>query len=171
MNASHIHLVHGDITQANVDIIVNAANPQMLGGGGVDGAIHRAAGPTLLAACCLVPEVDGVRCPVGEARITSAGDLSAKFVIHTVGPIYASDSNPAEHLYACYQHVFALAKQKNAHTIACPAISCGVYGYPCHEAAMIAMSACKAETELEIYFYLFDEASFMVWKSALGNIQ
>ena len=111
--AAHLNLVVGDITRARVDAIVNAANTTLLGGGGVDGAIHRAAGPALLAACEALPAVDGERCPVGEARITTAGDLPARFVIHTVGPVYHSDPDPAGRLAAANTNS---APPRRAHT-------------------------------------------------------
>ena len=104
-----IKIIQGDITQASVDAIVNAANPQMLGGGGVDGAIHRAAGPKLLGECEKVKVENGVRCPTGEARITQAGDLKAKYVIHTVGPRYGIDKNPEDLLAFAYQNCLKLA--------------------------------------------------------------
>ena len=105
----HIHLALGDITELKADAIVNAANPKMLGGGGVDGAIHRAAGPDLLAACRTVPEHNGVRCPIGEARITPAGKLNCRYVIHTVGPRYQLDPDPPRLLDNAYTHTLDLA--------------------------------------------------------------
>ncbi|MFM2480111.1 macro domain-containing protein [Celerinatantimonas sp. YJH-8] len=154
---SSITILSGDITGANVDAIVNAANPTLLGGG-VDGAIHRAAGPALLAACYKIPEIDGCRCPFGEARITAAGQLSARFVIHAVGPIYRQESDPARVLRSAYTHACQLALQNDCHTVAFPAISCGVYGYPHQEAAYIALSACSAPefSSLAITFYLYE---------------
>ena len=127
----------GDITRAQVDAIVNAANTGMLGGGGVDGAIHRAAGPDLLEACRQVKRVNGMRCPTGEARITPGFRLPAKHVIHTVGPIYTSVPNPAELLASAYRSSLELAVANDLKTLAFPAISCGVYGYPAHEAVAV----------------------------------
>ena len=136
-----ITTIQGDITTLAVDAIVNAANQQMLGGGGVDGAIHRAAGPELYEACLKVPEVrPGVRCPTGEARITPGFRLPAKFVIHTVGPVYYDGQHgEPEKLAACYRNSLALAAENGCASIAFPCISTGVYGYPLEEAAKIAV--------------------------------
>ena len=122
---SDIKLHLGDITNAKVDAITNAANPAMLGGGGVDGAIHRAAGPALLEACRAIAVKDGVRCPIGEARITPAGDLQAKYVIHAVGPRYHLDPKPQRLLRSAYSNVLQLAVENDCHTVALPAISSG----------------------------------------------
>jgi O-acetyl-ADP-ribose deacetylase (regulator of RNase III) len=137
----------GDITQWSGDAIVNAANERMLGGGGVDGAIHRAAGPKLREACLQVPEVaPGVRCPTGEARITRGGRLQAKYVVHTVGPVYGPDGDgdaaPAL-LYSAYRASLALAGKHRLENVAFPAISTGVYGYPMGAAAQVALTAVK----------------------------
>ena len=136
-----IGVVRGDITMLDVDAIVNAANEQMLGGGGVDGAIHRAAGPDLLAECRNVPEVrPGVRCPTGEARITGGHRLSARYVIHTVGPIWHGGAHgEADLLASCYRVTLSLAQEHGVRSIAFPAISCGVYGYPVPAASAIAV--------------------------------
>ncbi len=156
-----ICFVLGDITSATTDAIVNAANPAMLGGGGVDGAIHRAAGPELLKACQAVAVKDGVRCPPGEARITPAGNLPAKFVIHTVGPIYHQDPHPAQTLASAYQQSCRLAVHNGCQSLAFPAISCGVYGYPHKEAASVAINAClQFASALKIDFYLFDQTLY-----------
>lgn len=138
-------IIVGDITKLRVDAIVNAANQRMLGGGGVDGAIHRAAGPELLAACEAVEEVrPAVRCPTGEARITGGFNLPADHVIHTVGPVYGGGHRgEAELLHHCYTHSLALAEQHELKTIAFPGISTGVYGYPKREAAEIAIAAVR----------------------------
>ena len=141
---ARILLVAGDITKAGVDAIVNAANPIMLGGGGVDGAIHRAAGPTLLDACRKVPVADGIRCPTGEARITHGGSLAAKFVIHTVGPVWRGGAEGEPELLAgAYRNSLALAEENNVESIAFPAISTGVYGYPLEPATEIAVGAAR----------------------------
>ncbi|HSN85079.1 MAG TPA: O-acetyl-ADP-ribose deacetylase, partial [Polyangiales bacterium] len=130
-----IEIVHGDLTQQAVDAIVNAANQKMLGGGGVDGAIHRAAGPELLEACRKVPEVrPGVRCPTGEARITPGFGLRARHVIHTVGPVYRGRPADAALLGSAYRSALELAVEHGLRSVAFPAISCGVYGYPLDEA-------------------------------------
>ncbi len=143
---SAVRVVVGDITRVRVDAIVNAANERMLGGGGVDGAIHAAAGPELLRACREIAEIrPGVRCPTGEARITPAFALPAKWVIHTVGPIWRGGaSGEPELLASCYRASLALADAHAARSIAFPAISCGVYGYPVALAAAIAVGSVRA---------------------------
>ena len=133
----------GDITQEDVDAIVNAANPTLLGGGGVDGAIHRAGGPAILAQCRAIREKEYPEgLPVGQAVITKGGNLRARYVIHTVGPIYGSNGGrDAELLGACYENSIALASQYQLMSIAFPAISTGAYGYPKSEAARVARAA------------------------------
>jgi len=135
-----------DITKLEVDAIVNAANELMLGGGGVDGAIHRAAGPRLLDACRAVPEVrPSVRCPTGEARITPGFDLPAKHVIHTVGPVWhGGGAREDELLASCYRKSLALAEQRAIRSLAFPAISCGVFRFPIERAAEIAVRETRA---------------------------
>jgi O-acetyl-ADP-ribose deacetylase len=163
----------GDLTRARVDAIVNAANERMLGGGGVDGAIHRAAGPELRRACELVPEVrPGVRCPTGEARITPAFALSARHVIHTVGPVYHSPESSAPLLAAAYRSSLALAHEHGLRSIAFPAISCGVYGYPLEEAAEVSLGVCRehAGSLSEIHFVLFGHAAHRVWVDAARRL-
>lgn len=136
-------VVVADITLQDVDVIVNAANSTLLGGGGVDGAIHRAGGPAILAACREIRRTqypDGL--PTGEAVITASGDLPARFVIHTVGPVYGRhDGNEAQLLSACYQNSLALAVRQLLTSIAFPAISTGVFGYPPSDAAVVASAA------------------------------
>jgi O-acetyl-ADP-ribose deacetylase (regulator of RNase III) len=141
-----IEVVHADITTLQVDAIVNAANERMLGGGGVDGAIHRAAGADLYAACLAIPEVrPGVRCPTGQSRITSGFNLAARYVIHTVGPVWRGGAHgEAELLASCYRTALRLARRHRVRAIAFPAISCGVYGYPIDEAAAIAVQETRA---------------------------
>ncbi len=136
-----IKIIKGDITTLAVDAIVNAANQVMLGGGGVDGAIHDAAGEELFEACLKVPEVrPGVRCPTGEARITPGFKLPAKFVIHTVGPVYRDGQHgEPDKLAACYRNSLALAAENGCKSIAFPCISTGIYGYPKEAAAQIAV--------------------------------
>ncbi len=134
-----IKIVQGDITTLRVDAIVNAANTSLLGGGGVDGAIHRAAGPELLAVC---KEIGG--CPTGEARITPGFRLPAKWVIHTVGPVWCGGGHgEAELLESCYKNCFRLARENRVRSIAFPGISTGVYAYPKQNAAEIALSVMR----------------------------
>ena len=137
---SRLEIFQGDIVTLQVDAIVNAANERMLGGGGVDGAIHRAAGPGLLEACRSFPEVrPGVRCPTGESRITAAFRLPARHIIHTVGPVWrGGEYGEAELLASCYRSALALARENECRSIAFPAISTGAYGYPAPAAAQIA---------------------------------
>lgn len=161
----------GDITKQRVDAIVNAANSRLLGGGGVDGAIHRAAGPRLLEACRALPEVSpGVRCPTGEARITPGFDLPARYVIHTVGPVYGGRPVDATLLASAYRSSLRLAVAHGLRTVAFPAISCGIYGYPLDEAAPLAVGVAREEAwELErIRFVLFDAAAHAVFERAIG---
>ena len=160
-----IALVVGDITTARADAIVNAANERMLGGGGVDGAIHRAAGPALLEACRKIPEVNGVRCPTGEARITTAGNLMARYVIHTVGPVYHASPDPAQQLASAYRSSFNLAVTHECRSLAVPAISCGVFGYPLEDAAATAIETSLENefNQLAITFFLFDKSTLDVW--------
>lgn len=141
-----------DITDLRVDAIVNAANETLLGGGGVDGAIHRAAGPGLLNACRALPEIrPGVRCPTGEARLTEGFALPARFIIHTVGPVWegGEDGEP-ELLAACYRNVLAIAHEHSLSSLAFPAISCGVFGYPPEKAAIIALGEISRAGQAEL---------------------
>ena len=166
---NNIKIIQGDITQAEVDAIVNAANQIMLGGGGVDGAIHKAAGPELLKACEQIEAINGIRCPTGEARITPAGNLKAKHVIHTVGPRYGIDKPEDKLLESAYQNSLMLAVEHNCKSVALPAISCGVYGYPFVEAARIAITTCKQTqfSSLQIQFFIFGEELYQIWTKAL----
>ncbi|TCV96004.1 O-acetyl-ADP-ribose deacetylase (regulator of RNase III) [Luteibacter rhizovicinus] len=167
-----IDLLESDITILNVDAIVNAANESLLGGGGVDGAIHRAAGLRLLAACRALPEVrPGVRCPTGEARITPGFDLPARFVIHTVGPVWhGGGDGEAGRLAACYRNSLALAQAHGLRSIAFPAISCGVFGYPLDEAAAIAVRCVRAAMDgpERVVFCTFGNVATGAFSKALG---
>ncbi|MHB0775829.1 O-acetyl-ADP-ribose deacetylase [Halomonas sp. WWR20] len=155
-----LHVVQGDITTFTGDAIVNAANRSLLGGGGVDGAIHRAAGPELLEACRRLRETDWPEgLPVGEVALTPGFRLSADYVIHTVGPVYAKTQDRSEQLAACYRNALALAAREKLHRLAFPAISTGIYGYPEHEAARVVWDVIEAElpryTELEVTLVFF----------------
>lgn len=162
-----IEIVQGDITTFAVDAIVNAANTSLLGGGGVDGAIHRAAGPQLLAEC---KSLGG--CPTGEARLTLAYHLPARFVIHTVGPVWqGGDYGEAELLAACYRNVLALARDQRLRSLAFPSISTGAYGFPLEQACRIALrevsSFLQAEPTLErVLFVCFSEKDRLVYQTA-----
>jgi len=165
-----IKIIQGDITTLAVDAIVNAANQMMLGGGGVDGAIHDAAGDELYEACLKVPEVrPGVRCPTGEARITPGFRLPAKFVIHTVGPVYRDgQQGEPEKLAACYRNSLALAAENNCTSIAFPCISTGVYGYPIEGATQIAVHEVKSflsAEEMEVIFCCFSARDMAVYQA------
>jgi O-acetyl-ADP-ribose deacetylase (regulator of RNase III) len=163
-----IELIKGDITKLKVDAIVNAANNTLLGGGGVDGAIHRAAGPGLLNEC---KRLNG--CPTGEAKITSGYNLPAKFVIHTVGPVWDGGTNNEEELLAsCYINCLWIAENTKLKTIAFPNISTGVYRFPKDLAAQIAVRQVKdfikKSVEIEkVFFVCFDEENYSIYKELL----
>ncbi|MDD5194449.1 MAG: O-acetyl-ADP-ribose deacetylase [Candidatus Omnitrophica bacterium] len=164
-----IELIKGDITQTNVDAIVNAANTTLLGGGGVDGAIHRAAGPKLLEAC---RKLSG--CLTGQAKITKGYNLAARFVIHAVGPVWrGGNNNEKEFLNSCYRVSLALAKEYNLKSIAFPCISCGAYRFPIELAAACAIETVKIFIEdnlqaLEkIVFVVFSDRGFEVYNNLL----
>ncbi len=171
-----IELVLGDITREETDAIVNAANSSLLGGGGVDGAIHRAGGPQILAECRAIRARQG-ECPTGEAVITSGGRLAARHVIHTVGPVWRGGSadEPAR-LASCYRNSLLLAARNGVRTIAFPSISTGVYGYPAAKAAPVALAAVAAVLEKEggaperVRFVLFDDATFEAYRAALERL-
>lgn len=164
-------VLHGDITQVEADIIVNAANTALLGGGGVDGAIHKAAGPQLLAECRAVGG-----CPTGEARITKAYRLPSEYVVHTVGPYYHGRPFDAEMLKSCYESCLDFASQYFVSSIAFPAISCGVYRYPIEEACKIAVDTCaeilKTHRSLErVIFVLFSEMDYQVYVDYIDTLR
>jgi O-acetyl-ADP-ribose deacetylase len=167
-------IIQGDITQLHVDAIVNAANSSLLGGGGVDGAIHRAAGDELLAACRLL---NG--CKTGEAKITAGYRLPARYIIHTVGPIWQDAKRPGGYanepalLASCYRQSLILAQMHQIQTIAFPAISCGGYGYPIDLAAIVALEtvrACleQAPTILGVSFVCFSDADYDAYVEVFG---
>jgi O-acetyl-ADP-ribose deacetylase (regulator of RNase III) len=155
---------HGDITEEAVDAIINAANSTLLGGGGVDGAIHRAAGPTLLEECQELRDTQfPIGLPTGEAAMTTGGDLAAKYVIHTVGPIYGRhDGKEADLLASCYRNSVTLGVNSGLQTFAFPSISTGAYGYPKHEAARVVGSVMNAiistNRNIEIHLVFFSSA-------------
>jgi O-acetyl-ADP-ribose deacetylase len=166
-----IEVRQGDITRLEVDAIVNAANSSLLGGGGVDGAIHRAAGPQLLAEC---RGIGG--CPTGEARITKGYRLPARHVIHTVGPVYRGTPRDREFLAACYRNCLELAVQHHLTSIAFPAISCGVYGYPIEEACQIAVATTVKFLEThaslqKVIFVLFSAADLEVYQGHINDLK
>ena len=169
---ARITLVEGDITVQDVDAVVNAANRSLLGGGGVDGAIHRRGGPRILAECRRIREErypDGL--PVGEAVATSGGDLAATHVIHVVGPVYGREPDAPRLLASCHREALRLADELGARSIAFPAISTGAYGYPVDEAAAVAIRTVRAaETGLdEIRFVLFGDDAYGAFERALSE--
>jgi O-acetyl-ADP-ribose deacetylase (regulator of RNase III) len=173
---ARIAIVFGDITGLAVEAIVNAANERMLGGGGVDGAIHRAAGPELLEACRALPEVrPGVRCPTGESRITPGFRLPARHVIHTVGPVWqGGSSGEPELLASCYGSALELARVHAVRSLAFPAISCGVFGYPVSQAASVAVDTIWAHLAVEatldrVLLAAFDVTTERALKAALAH--
>lgn len=168
---ARIILVQGDITEQKVDAIVNAANSSLMGGGGVDGAIHRKGGPTILEECKRIRETELLAgLPTGQAVATTAGDLPARWVIHTVGPVYERSDDPPRDLASCHTESLRVADQLGVRTLAFPAISTGVCGYPVDEAAAVAMAAVgEADTAVEeVRFVLFDEDTYRAFELALG---
>jgi O-acetyl-ADP-ribose deacetylase len=168
----NILLVRGDITEQDADAIVNAANSSLMGGGGVDGAIHRRGGPAILEECKRIRAEhypDGL--PTGQAVATTAGDLPAGWVIHTVGPVYAKSEDRSHLLASCHTQSLNVADEVGARTVAFPAISTGVYGYPVEEAAPVAIESVQsADTAVEeVRFILFDQASYDAFDRALSR--
>lgn len=166
-----IVLVRGDITEQAVDAVVNAANATLMGGGGVDGAIHRAGGPAILEECRRIREErypEGL--PTGQAVATTAGELPARWVIHAVGPVYAKGEDRSGLLASCHTVSLRVADELGARTVAFPAISTGVYGYPVEEAAPVAIHAVReADTEVEeVRFVLFDQPTYEAFERALA---
>ena len=171
-----LSLIQGDITKQATDAIVNAANPRLMGGGGVDGAIHRAGGPTILNECKQIVAKQG-RLPTGKAVITTGGNLKAKYVIHTVGPIWhGGKGDEAELLASAYRESLKLATERNLTSISFPSISTGAYGYPVDEAATVAATTVvsflkEQPTSLgEAVFVLYDSTTYKTYCSALQEI-
>ncbi|MEU9267059.1 O-acetyl-ADP-ribose deacetylase [Streptomyces sp. NPDC048251] len=166
-----ITLVQGDITRQSVDAVVNAANSSLLGGGGVDGAIHRRGGPAILADCRrLRASQYGKGLPTGRAVATTAGELDARWVIHTVGPVYQVSGGDPDLLASCYRASLEVADELGARTVAFPAVSTGAYGWPMADAARIAVEAVRtARTAVEeVRFVLFDEQAYQVFAELIG---
>ena len=176
INEVKLSLIQGDITQQETEAIVNAANPTLMGGGGVDGAIHRASGPIIKEECRKITSQIGLL-PTGKAVITSGGNLKAKFVIHTVGPVWhGGNKSEAELLASAYTECLKLAIKHNLTSIAFPSISTGAYGYPVAEAAKVALSSVvsflkETKTSLkEVVFVLFDSSTYRSYYSALAEM-
>jgi O-acetyl-ADP-ribose deacetylase len=177
INETKLVLVQGDITRQATDAVVNAANSSLMGGGGVDGAIHRAGGPAILKECKEIVASQG-RLPVGQAVITTGGNLPAKYVIHTVGPVWrGGNKDEPEKLASAYTESLKLAEQYRLKSISFPSISTGVYGYPVTDAAGIAMNTAakfahdEAESIQEIVFVLFDEGTYAQYEKALDSVR
>lgn len=170
-----VEVIQEDITSIQVDAIANAANEMLLGGGGVDGAIHRAAGPGLLEECQALPEITpGIRCPTGQAKLTHAHGLPAKFVIHTAGPVWQGGKKDEEETLArCYRSVLRLAAAGNCRSVAIPAISTGAYGFPVEKAARIAAREAREFLQLDssieiIYLVCYDADTKRIFDRALS---
>ncbi|MGW2600271.1 O-acetyl-ADP-ribose deacetylase [Streptomyces klenkii] len=167
-----ITLVRGDITEQDVDAVVNAANSSLLGGGGVDGAVHRKGGPEILAACrALRASHYGKGLPTGRAVATTAGNLPARWVIHTVGPVWSAEEDRSALLASCHRESLRVADELGAKTVAFPAISTGVYRWPVEDAARIAVETVRrAETNVEeVRFVLFDERAYEAFAAQAGD--
>ena len=172
---NRIEFTRGDITKLKVDAIVNAANSSLMGGGGVDGAIHRAGGPAILTECRQIIARQG-KCETGEAVITTGGLLSAKFVIHTVGPVWNDGlQNEADKLANCYHNSLKIAVEKKLNTIAFPNISTGIYGYPRNQAALIAIKTVSEflvnnSSISKVYFVCFDSENYDIYETLISRI-
>ena len=166
-----LRAVRGDITEADVDVVVNAANPGLLGGGGVDGAIHRAAGPTVLAECrAIVAPLPDHRLPRGQAVATTAGRLSARWIVHTAGPIWSASTDRSAVLRSCYRESLRVADELGARSVAFPAISAGVYGWPIEDAARQAVAGVReaaVEHVAEVRFVLFSDEALAAFEHAI----
>ena len=176
INQTKLSIIQGDIIKQATDAIVNAANSSLMGGGGVDGAIHRAGGPAILEECKQIVSRQG-RLPTGKAVITTGGNLKARFVIHTVGPIWrGGNKGEPELLASAYQESLKVAAENNLNSISFPSISTGAYGYPTAEAAKVAISTVasflkeRGTSIKEVVFVLFDSATFESYSSMLGQI-
>ena len=176
INRARLSIIQGDITQQSTDAIVNAANPGLMGGGGVDGAIHRAGGPAILEECQQIVARQG-RLPIGKAVITTGGNLKAKHVIHTVGPIwYGGTKNEADLLTSAYQESLKLAAENSLVSVSFPSISTGAYGYPVVEASEVAVKAVasllreQVTSIKEVIFVLFDSRTYDAYCSALEKM-
>ncbi len=168
---ARITLVRGDITAEHADAVVNAANSSLLGGGGVDGAIHRRGGPEILEACrALRASHYGKGLPTGRAVATTAGRLPARWVVHTVGPRFSRDEDRSELLASCYRESLRVADELGARTVAFPAISTGIYGWPMDDGARIAVETVRATQSAveEVRFVLFDAAAYAAFEAALA---
>ena len=176
INQARLSIIQGDITRQSTDAIVNAANSRLMGGGGVDGAIHRAGGPAILEECKQIVAKQG-HLPTGKAVITTGGNLKAKHVIHTVGPIwYGGTKNEADLLTSAYQESLKLAEGNNLASVSFPSISTGAYGYPVAEASEVAVKAVasflkeQATSIKEVVFVLFDSGTYNAYRSALEKM-
>lgn len=176
INQSRLILVQGDITKESTDAIVNAANSSLMGGGGVDGAIHRAGGPAILEECKRIRAEKG-RLPTGQAVITTAGNMAAKYVIHTVGPVWGGGGkNEPELLASCYRESLKLAAANDCRSVAFPSVSTGVYGYPVNLAAPVALQTVidflkETPSIEEAKFVLFDANTFNAYQKALDQVK
>ncbi|KWR87934.1 O-acetyl-ADP-ribose deacetylase [Cupriavidus sp. IDO] len=173
MTGEHLQVVHGDITRMEVDAIVNAANSGLLGGGGVDGAIHGAGGPAIMEACRAIRDAQG-GCPTGEAVITTGGRLAAPYVIHAVGPVWHGGGKDEDALLAsAYRNSIRLAAEKHLRTVAFPNISTGIYGFPRERAVDIAIGAvrealAKAPGIEQVTFVCFDDENYRLYRERLA---